>query len=61
MATKSIADLRTAINAKLDTLAGTYGENVDISTTQTALDAVSHGVDSENEIWNANLPTRPHQ
>lgn len=31
----------------------------DISTDQTKLNAISYDVDSKNETWNENLPTRP--
>lgn len=57
---KTIAQLRTRLNDILDSLAATYGETTDISSSQTSMDAVSHGVDAQNETWNPNLPPRPH-
>lgn len=54
----TIAQLRAAINSNLDAIAGTLGEETDL-TNQGDINSVSYTVDSANEIWNENLPTRP--
>jgi len=57
----TIAELKTSINTTLNQLAIQYGgENVDISGDPEKMDHVSRSVDSQNEIWNENLPTRPN-
>lgn len=58
---KTIAQLKSEVNSTLNQLAVQYGgENVDISGDPEKMDHVSRSVDSKNEIWNENLPTRPN-
>jgi len=56
---KTNAQLRASVNAGLNLLAATYGENADLSTNQDALNEVSYSVDNKNETWNGDLPPRP--
>lgn len=53
----TIETFRQAVNAKLDTLALTYGETTEL--TEGEVNTVSYAIDDSNETVNPNLPTRP--